>query len=60
VSLSFPLAFLGKELLHLGPREFRAVESPQRDGVLLLLAALAMGVLAVSSFALSRRLRRLR
>lgn len=57
VSVSFPLAFLGRDLLRLGPGEFRAVESPKRDGVLLLLAALAMGVLAVSSFALSRRLK---
>jgi hypothetical protein len=57
VTLSSPLAFLGTELLRLVPGPFRGGGAPQSDGVLLLLAALAMGVLAVSSFALSRRLK---
>lgn len=59
VSVSFSLGFLGKDLLRLAPAAFRGGEAPQRDGVLLLLASLAMGVLAVSSFALSRRLKEL-
>ena len=57
VTLSSPLAFLGRDLLRLVPGPFRSSDAPERDGVLLLLASLAMGVLAVSSFALSRRLK---
>ena len=52
--LSFPLA-LPRDLLLL-PR----VGDPSRqDGVLLLLSAAAMAVVAVASFTLLRRLRRL-
>jgi hypothetical protein len=59
VAVSFSLGFLEKYLLRLAPGASRGGDAPQRDGVLLLLASLAMGVVAVSSFALSRRLKEL-
>jgi hypothetical protein len=59
VSLSFPLGFFARDLLRLVPGPFRAGAVDHRGGLLLLLSSLAMGVLAVSSFALVRRLKRL-
>jgi hypothetical protein len=56
--LSFPLA-LPRDLLLLPDRALHVGEAGHRDGVLLLLSSLAMAVLAVASFALLRRLRRL-
>ncbi|MGO9904644.1 MAG: hypothetical protein ACLP4R_28520, partial [Solirubrobacteraceae bacterium] len=56
--LSFPLA-LPRDLLLL-PRDALRVGVPgHRDGVLLLLSAAAMAVVAGASFTLLRRLRRL-
>jgi hypothetical protein len=46
-------------LLGLPRAALRAGEQTHRDGTLLLLSSLAMGVLAVSSFALMWRLKRL-
>jgi hypothetical protein len=46
-------------LLGLPRAAFHAGAQTRRDGVLLLLSSLAMCVLAVSSFALMRRLKRL-
>jgi hypothetical protein len=56
--LSFPLA-LPRDLLLLPGAAVREGTTGHRDGVLLLLTSLAMAVLAVASFALLRRLRRL-
>ena len=56
--LSFPLA-LPRDLLLLPGAALRDGTTGHRDGVLLLLTSLAMAVLAVASFALMRRLRRL-
>lgn len=56
--LSFPLA-VPRDLLLLPDRVLQAGKTGHRDGVLLLLSSLAMAVLAVASFALIRRLRRL-
>jgi hypothetical protein len=60
VALSSPLAFFTHDLLRLVPAPIRVEAVDHRDGVLLLLASLAMGVLAVSSFALSRQIKELR
>ena len=51
VSLSFPLASLTSELFRLPHAALRAGEAGHRGGLLLLLSSLAMGVVAVSSFA---------
>jgi hypothetical protein len=59
VSFSFPFTSLPKTLFWLPRAAFRAEARTQGDGVLLLLSSLAMGGLAVASFALLRRLRRL-
>jgi hypothetical protein len=56
--LSFPLA-LPRDLLLLPDTAIHAGEAGHRDGVLLLLSSLAMAALAVASFTLLRRLRRL-
>ena len=53
------LAFLPRDLLRLVPGSFEVGTPGHDDGVLLLLASLAMGVLAVSSFVLLRRLKNL-
>jgi hypothetical protein len=59
VSFSFPFAFLPQDLLRL-PRALLHAGAQARDnGVLLLLSSVAMAVLAVASFTLFRRLRRL-
>ena len=55
--LSFPLA-LPRDLLLL-PGKALHDTSGRRDGLLLLMTSLAMAALAVASFALFRRLRRL-
>jgi hypothetical protein len=55
---SFPLA-LPRDLLLLPGKALDAGATGRRNGVLLLLSSLAMAVLAVASFALLRRLRRL-
>jgi hypothetical protein len=57
-SLSFPLA-LPRDLLLLPGAALRDGVPGRRDGVLLLLSAVAMAVVAVASFTLLRRLRRL-
>jgi hypothetical protein len=54
----FPLS-LPKSLLELPRAAFHAGVQEHRNGVLLLLSSVAMGVLAVASFTLLRRLRRL-
>jgi len=54
--MSFVLGNLPSDLVRV-PQAAGAVD--HRDGVLLLLSSVAMGVLAVASFALLRRLRRL-
>ena len=59
ISPSFPLASLTSDLFRLPRAALHAGETDHRDGVLLLLSALAMGVVAVSSFTLLRRLKRL-
>jgi hypothetical protein len=56
--LSFPLT-LPRDLLLLPDKALGGGETGHRDGVLLLLSSIAMAVLAVASFALLRRLRRL-
>jgi len=56
--LSFALT-LPRDLLVLPDRALVAGETAHRDGALLLLTSLAMAGLAVASFALLRRLRRL-
>jgi hypothetical protein len=56
--LSFPLT-LPRDLLLLPNKALGGGETGHRNGVLLLLSSLAMAVLAVASFALLRRLRRL-
>jgi hypothetical protein len=56
--LSFPLA-IPRDLLLLPGKAFGEGTTGHRDGVLLLLSAMAMAVLAVASFTLLRRLRRL-
>lgn len=56
--LSFPLA-LPRDLLLLPAAALHDGTTGHRDGVLLLLSSLAMAVLAVASFTLLRRLRRL-
>lgn len=56
ISLSFLFGLLPSDLLRL-PHAAGGVSHP--GGVLLLLSSVAMGVLAVASFALLRRLRRL-
>jgi hypothetical protein len=56
--LSFPLA-LPRDLLLLPGDALRAGERDHQNGVLLLLSAAAMAVVAVASFTLLRRLRRL-
>ena len=57
-SLSFPLA-LPRDLLLLPGDALRAGDPGHQNGVLLLLSAAAMTVVAVASFTLLRRLRRL-
>jgi hypothetical protein len=57
-SIPFPLA-LPRDLLLLPRAAFNSGTNSRRNGVLLLLSAVAMGVLALASFALLRRLRRL-
>jgi hypothetical protein len=59
VALSFPLGFIATDLLRLTSGLRAGTEAQPGDGVLLLLSALAMAALAVSSFALLRRLSRL-
>ena len=59
ISLSFPLSSLTSELFRLPRAALHAGDAGHRDGLLLLLGSLAMGVVAVSSFALLRRLKRL-
>jgi len=55
-SLAFPLS-LPRDLL-LFPREaLRAGPPVHRNGILLLLSSVAMGVVAVASFTLLRRLK---
>ncbi|MGB8877314.1 MAG: hypothetical protein WCD11_13395 [Solirubrobacteraceae bacterium] len=54
--LSFPLA-LPRDLLLLPGAALRDGVPGHRDGVLLLLSAVAMAVVAVASFTLLRRLR---
>ena len=56
ISLSFVLGILPSHWLRV-PQAAGDVDHP--SGVLLLLSSVAMGVLAVASFALLRRLRRL-
>ena len=56
ISLSFLLGILPSDLFRV-PQAAGAVGHP--DGVLLLLSSVAMGVLAVASFGMLRRLRRL-
>jgi hypothetical protein len=56
--LSFPLA-LPRDLLLLPGAALREGTTGHRNGVLLLLSSVAMAVVAVASFALFRRLRRL-
>ena len=56
--LSFPLT-LPRDLLLLPDKALGGGGTGHRDGVLLLLSSIAMAVLAVASFALFRRLRRL-
>jgi len=58
ISLSFFLGRLPNDLLRLPQVALRAGEDSHGGGILLLLSSLAMGVLAVSSFALVRRLKR--
>jgi hypothetical protein len=55
ISQSFLLGLLPADLLRLP----KADAVSHRDGVLLLLSSVAMAVLAVASFALLRRLRKL-
>lgn len=57
VSLALPFRSLPKALLGLSRAAYHAVAQPHRDGVLLLLSSLAMGALAIASFAMLRRLR---
>jgi len=57
-TFSFPLA-LPRDLLLLPATALHAGESGHRDGALLLLTSVAMAGLAVASFTLLRRLRRL-
>jgi len=59
IALSFPLAFILKDLLRLPHAALHAGGAGHSDGVLLLLSSVAMGVLAVASFTLMRRLKRL-
>ena len=60
IVLSLPVAFLLKDFLRLPHAALHAGEAAgHRDGGLLLLSSLAMGVLAVSSFSLLRTLKRL-
>jgi hypothetical protein len=60
IAISLPAAFLLKDILRLPHAALHAGEDvSHRGGVLLLLSSLAMGLLAVSSFSLLRRLRRL-
>ena len=59
ISLSFPLATLTKDLFRLPRAALHAGEAGRAGGVLLLLSAVAMGVVAVSGFSLLRRLKRL-
>jgi hypothetical protein len=56
--LSFPLA-LPRDLLLLPRAALRASVRSRENGLLLLLSAAAMAIVAVASFALLRRLRRL-
>jgi hypothetical protein len=56
--LSFPLA-LPRDLLLLPRAALRASVRGRENGVLLLLSAVAMAVVALASFTLLRRLRRL-
>jgi hypothetical protein len=57
-SIPFPLA-LPRDLLLLPRAALNSGADSRRNGVLLLLSAVAMGVLALASLALLRRLRRL-
>jgi hypothetical protein len=59
ISLAFFLGRLPDDLLRLPQAALRAGEDSHGGGVLLLLSSVAMGVLAVSSFALMRRLKRI-
>ena len=59
VSSWFPFAFLRKAFLALPRVAVHPGAESHRGGILLLLCSVAMGVLAVSSFALLRRLKRL-
>jgi hypothetical protein len=58
MSLAFPLAW-PKDLLVLPRATLQAGTASRRSGVLLLLSAVAMGVLALAGVSLLRRLRRL-
>jgi hypothetical protein len=58
VALSFPLSFIATDLLRLTSGLRAGAAARPEDGVLLLLSSLAMAALAVSSFALLRRLKR--
>jgi hypothetical protein len=57
-SIPFPLA-LPRDLLLLPRAALNSGADSRRNGVLLLLSAVAMGVLALASLTLRRRLRRL-
>lgn len=60
VAISLPAPFHLTDILRLPHAAVHATEDvSHRGGVLLLLSSLAMGVLAVSSFSMLRRLRRL-
>jgi hypothetical protein len=59
ISLSFLLGLLPANLLHLPHAALHAGEASRSGGVLLLLSSVAMGVLAVASFVMMRRLKRL-
>jgi len=60
VSLSQLFSPLPKALLGLPRAAYHATAESHHDGVLLLLSSLAMSLLAVSSFSLLRRLKRLK
>jgi uncharacterized iron-regulated membrane protein len=59
VVLSFPLSFIATELLRLTSGLRAGTVTGPGNGVLLLLSSLAMATLAISSFMLWRRLKRL-
>ncbi len=59
ITLSLPLAFLLRDRLRPPQSPLQTSDTSHRDGILLLAASLAMGVLAVTSFSLRRRLKQL-